>query len=53
MIAVRPEIVDDILPDVKQRGQTAYLNCSVINMQAPATVSILISPLCTHSVIVP
>ncbi|CAC5416127.1 unnamed protein product [Mytilus coruscus] len=34
--AVRPEIVDDILPEVKQLGQTAYLNCSVINLQSPA-----------------
>lgn len=38
VFAVRPEIVDDILPDVKQRGQTAYLNCSVINLEAPASV---------------
>jgi len=35
----RPEIVDAILPEVKQQGQTAYLNCSVINLQAPAAVS--------------
>ena len=34
----RPEIVDAILPEVKQQGQTAYLNCSVINLQAPAAL---------------
>ncbi|XP_052060075.1 lachesin-like isoform X2 [Mytilus californianus] len=36
VFAVRPEIVDDILPEVKKQGQTAYLNCSVINLQSPA-----------------
>ncbi|CAC5416126.1 unnamed protein product [Mytilus coruscus] len=36
VFAVRPEIVDDILPEVKKQGQTAYLNCSVINLQFPA-----------------
>ncbi|XP_063439092.1 lachesin-like [Mytilus trossulus] len=36
VFAARPEIVDDILPEVKKLGQTAYLNCSVINLQSPA-----------------
>ncbi|CAG2222083.1 unnamed protein product [Mytilus edulis] len=36
VFAQRPEIVDDILPEVKRLGQTAYLNCSVINLQSPA-----------------
>ncbi|XP_076110142.1 uncharacterized protein LOC143078949 [Mytilus galloprovincialis] len=38
VFAARPEIVDDILPVVKKQGQTAYLNCSVINIQSPAQV---------------
>ncbi|XP_071175791.1 lachesin-like isoform X2 [Mytilus edulis] len=36
VFAARPDIVDDILPEVKRLGQTAYLNCSVINLQSPA-----------------
>ncbi|CAC5416124.1 unnamed protein product [Mytilus coruscus] len=36
VFAVRPEIVDDVLPEVKKQGQTAYLNFSVINLQSPA-----------------
>ncbi|XP_052073260.1 lachesin-like [Mytilus californianus] len=31
-MGTRPEIVDDILPEVKQQGQIGYLNCSVINL---------------------
>ncbi|OPL33545.1 lachesin, partial [Mytilus galloprovincialis] len=38
VFTARPEIVDDILPEVKKQGQTAYLNCSVINLQSPAQV---------------
>lgn len=34
--STRPEIVDAILPEVKQQGQTAYLNCSVINLSPSA-----------------
>ncbi|XP_063439091.1 uncharacterized protein LOC134720642 [Mytilus trossulus] len=36
VFAARPEIVGDILPELKKLGQTAYLNCSVINLQSPA-----------------
>lgn len=38
-IGTRPEIVDDILPEVKQQGQIGYLNCSVINLSESAVVS--------------
>ncbi|XP_065932772.1 lachesin-like [Magallana gigas] len=29
--AQRPDIVDDILPEVKQKNQIGYLNCTVVN----------------------
>ncbi|CAC5367517.1 unnamed protein product [Mytilus coruscus] len=34
--AFGPEIVDDILPEVQRQGQTAYLDCAVINLQSTA-----------------
>ncbi|XP_062597478.1 hemicentin-1-like [Saccostrea cucullata] len=33
----RPEIVDEIFPEVKQKGQTGYLNCTVVN-KGPGSV---------------
>ncbi|VDI24308.1 Hypothetical predicted protein [Mytilus galloprovincialis] len=35
VFAERPEIVNYILPQVKLQDETAYLNCSVINLQSP------------------
>ncbi|KAK3082874.1 hypothetical protein FSP39_007695 [Pinctada imbricata] len=35
----RPEIVDEILPEVKQKNQVAYLNCTVINKDVGTVVT--------------
>ena len=35
----RPDIVGDVLPEIKRIGQVAYLNCSAINLAPPAEVS--------------
>ncbi|CAG2198604.1 unnamed protein product [Mytilus edulis] len=37
-MGTRPEIVDAILPEVKQQGQIGYLNCSVINLNPSSAV---------------
>jgi hypothetical protein len=35
----RPDIVGDVLPEIKRIGQVAYLHCSAINLAPPAEVS--------------
>ncbi|XP_048748898.2 lachesin-like isoform X2 [Ostrea edulis] len=36
--AQRPDIVDEILPEVKQKNQTGYLNCTVVNKGSESVV---------------
>uniref|UniRef100_K1Q0S6 Uncharacterized protein n=1 Tax=Magallana gigas TaxID=29159 RepID=K1Q0S6_MAGGI len=36
--AQRPDIVDEILPEVKQKTQTGYLNCTVVNKGSESVV---------------
>lgn len=37
--AQRPDIVDEILPEVKQKNQIGYLNCTVVNKGSESVVS--------------
>lgn len=38
--AQRPDIVDEILPEVKQKTQTGYLNCTVVNKGSESVVGL-------------
>lgn len=38
-VSALPEIVGDILPDIKKEGETAYLNCTVANKGYDTVVS--------------
>lgn len=38
--AQRADIVDEILPEVKQKNQTGYLNCTVVNKGSESVVGL-------------